>query len=89
MEIRYGILIVRRWFNYGNGILSIGKWFVAFVGLASSDIKLTVILGVIYVFVCFITGWCYMKWFMSIDMDIDNKLNPFVAEVIEKLNGHA
>lgn len=87
MKIRHRVLLVRKWFNHGNGIFDIGKWFIAFFGLASSNLKLTLIFGIAYVFLCLIFGWAYMKWFMHIDMEIDNKINPFIKEVRRKLNG--
>lgn len=83
---RYKLLMFKRYFEQGYGLTNYLKYLIAFFGLASSNLKLTLALGILYVPVCFLLGWYwYNHGWIILDTEISNQFNLFCKEVRKKL----
>ena len=78
------------WKNYldtGLGLTNYFKYFIAFFGLASSDVKATMSIALIYTLFSFFLGYFWLKSdFYKASIEIQNQFNIFVKEVRKKLN---
>ena len=83
---RFTFLLWKAWFDKGLSITSYFKYIIAFFGLASQDVKTTLIIAIAYAFACFILGWAWYKYkFVELENEINNLFNPFVKEMREKI----
>lgn len=75
-------MLWKKYFDSGYSITNYLKYFIAFFGLASRNIKWTMIVGFAWAIACVILGRAYLKhrWF-EIDIEITNRFNPFVKEM--------
>ena len=78
----YKILLWKAYFDKGFGITGYFKYLIAFFGLASNNVKLTLIIASIYGFICLIVGrlWYHYK-LIETENEIGNIFNPFVKEM--------
>jgi len=86
----YKTLLIKKYFDIGLGLTSYIKYVIAFIGLYSVgkdiDMNYTVILGVAYLFFCFILGYLWVKFeLIHTENEINNIFNPFQNQVREKL----
>jgi hypothetical protein len=83
---KYFILYHKKLFDIGFGLSSYLKWFVVYFGVASRDVKSTLILGFIFGIFCYALGYSWVKYkFVMIDNEISNSFNPFVKDVKQSL----
>lgn len=82
----YKPLLLKAYFDKGFGVTNYVKYIVAFYGLSSRDISLTLLWAFIYFIACFIVGWLWYKYRLTdTEVEILNRFNPFVREVRGKL----
>ena len=82
----YKLALWKNYFDQGYGITSYLKYLIAFFGLASRNIKTTMIIGIIYGLLCFLIGYvCIKSGFFKAQIEVSNKYNLFVSEVRNKL----
>ena len=81
---KYKILLLKFYFDKGFGITNYFKYIIAFMGLASKDLFLTIIVSILYAISCFIVGYYWTKHKMTeIEQDINNSFNPFVRRMLK------
>ena len=82
----FKILMFKAWFDKGLNITNYFKYLIAFYGLASLNVKNTLIIGIVYCLFCLILGflWYYYK-IIETENEIGNIFNPFQREMREKL----
>jgi len=83
----YRILLLKRYFDTGFGLTQYVKYLIAFFGLATQDIKTTLIIAFVYALFCFILGFLYYHYrFVETDNEISNKYNPIMREIRTSIN---
>lgn len=76
------VLFLKRYFDTGYGILSLAKWLLAGVGLASRDVGFTIAFGVAYALLCVVVGYVWHRYgFMKAEVELGNRFNTFVEEM--------
>ena len=79
---KWTAMLWKSYFDRGYGITSYLKYFIAFFGLTSRDVKTTFIIGIIYGLSCFLIGWLWYRYgLVETETEISNRFNPFVKEV--------
>jgi uncharacterized transporter YbjL len=86
----YRIALFLAWFNKGYGITAPLKYLVALFGvsnaIATQNIILTMIVGIIYIIFCFILGAIlYHIGFADAENEVTNRYNPLAKELRNKL----
>lgn len=83
---KYGICLHKAYFEKGLGLTSYAKYLIAFFGLASQELFLTMIIGLVYIPICYFIGrvW-FKKKFANAEAEVQNRINPFVAEMRESI----
>jgi len=86
-KTKYKLNLHKRYFDLGYGFTSYLKYFIAFIGLASRNVKWTMIIGVAYAISCYIFGWAWIKfgWYEA-EIEVNNKFNKFVKEMRKSYN---
>ena len=81
---KYRLALLKRYFDTGYSVTSYIKYMIAFFGLASADLKATLIIGVAYGIFCFIFGYLWIKynWYTA-EQEVSNQYNLFVKEMRE------
>lgn len=86
----FRILLWKRYFDTGFGLLNYLKYLVFLVGLdrvLNNALNTTILLLVGYALVCFFLGWFFINWgYWETEQEIINRFNPFVKEM-RKLTG--
>jgi len=83
----YKTLLWKAYFDKGLSITNYFKWVIAFFGLASRDVKITLIIAIGYAISCLILGriWFHFK-LVDTEHEIQNIVNPTLREIKEKVN---
>lgn len=85
-KFKYKLMLLKAYFDTGYGVTSYLKWFIAFYGISSLNVKFTMALAVSYVFFCLIVGYYFYKWgFALAAAEVGNQFNLFQKEVREAL----
>lgn len=83
---KYKLVKGKSYFERGYGITHYVKYLIAYFGLASNNLNLTMVLGLAYVPVCFIIGWWwYNHGWQVLETEVGNEFNLFVKEMRDKL----
>ena len=84
----YKFALHKAYFDKGMGLTSYFKYMIAFFGLASNDIKLTMIIAVSYGIFCYVLGriWYYAGG-TEAELEVINQYDLFVKEVRKELSG--
>lgn len=79
---RYKAVKAKVYFDHGYGMTNYVKYIIAFTGLASKDMTLTLMLGFIYVPACFLIGWYWINhgWYER-EIEVSNEFNWFVRQM--------
>lgn len=87
---KYKFIVLKGYFEKGYALTNYIKYIIALFGISSLDVRLTLILGVVYGLSCFLIGWGWYVWdFQDMENDFFNKYNPFVKNVERKLSSNA
>ena len=82
INLKYKICLLKAYFEKGWGLTNYIKYLIAFFGLASQDLRTTMIFGIIYFFMCFGLGYFWFKVHLyDQEIEVSNKFNPFVREM--------
>ena len=89
MELRgFRILLWKRYFDTGFGLLNYVKYLIMFIGLngvLQNNINFAMGLVVLYAVICFFTGWAYINYgFWETEQEIINRFNPFQQQIRKK-----
>ena len=78
----YKIALHKSYFDKGYGITSYLKYMIAYFGLASSDVKLTLIIGFSYAIFCYLFGM-FLFWvgYIEAEHEVSNQFNLFQKEM--------
>lgn len=78
----YKLALLKAYFDEGYGFTSYFKYLIAFYGMASLDVRGTMIVGLGYGVSCFGIGWLIFKSrFKNAQIEVQNRVNPFVGEM--------
>ncbi len=84
----YKIALVKRYFDIGYGISNYLKYVIALFGLATLNLKFTMLLAIIYFISCFVFGYIWVKSGMfTAEIEVSNSFNLFVAEMRKVYKG--
>lgn len=84
-KTKYRINIYKRYFDTGLGLTNYFKYVIAFFGLASKNLKWTMIVAIVYGIFCFFLGWWWLKSdFYKAEIEVSNNYNLFVEEMRKK-----
>lgn len=82
----YKLALHKSYFDKGYGITSYVKYLIAFFGLASSNVKTTLTIGIIYAVTCYILGRILYKiGYVEAEAEVGNQYNQFQKEMRKKL----
>jgi len=80
----YKLMLWKAYFDKGYGVSSYFKYLIAFYGISSLDVMVTMIIALIYGFSCFFVGWAWYKYkLVDAECEVQNVVNPFVREMRE------
>jgi len=72
----------KAYFDTGYGLTSYVKYGIALFGVSSLNVKITLILGLIYGVFCYLVGRIWFAWgFKIADTEVYNRFNLFVKEM--------
>ena len=81
----YKVMLWKAYFEKGYSFASYPKWVLAIFGIGEVVNKnyMIVIMGALVFFLsCFFVGkWCYKYGFAAAEVEVKNKIDPFVNEV--------
>lgn len=82
---KYRLCLQKSYLDKGMALTNYVKYLIAFFGLASADVKTTLIIGIIYIFVCYIIGrWWYISNFVTAEAEVSNQFNLFQQQIRKK-----
>lgn len=85
-KIKYKICLLKSYFDKGLALTNYIKYFIAFFGLASQNVKQTLIIAFIYAVFCFILGYFWFRsGFIKAENEVNNRFNLFVKEMRNKI----
>ena len=89
-ELRgYRFVLHKAYFDKGMSLTSYVKYLIAFFGVASSDVKLTLIIAGFYAVFCYFLGLVWFKYRMiDAETEVGNRFNPFVKEMRQEISGN-
>lgn len=74
------------YFDKGLALTTYIKYAVALIGISTLNVRLTLILGLIYAVCCYFIGMIWAKMRMAdAETEIGNRFNPFVREMRRKI----
>lgn len=93
MKILERLALWKAYFDKGYGIINYAKFFIVIMSAASinNDLGITVvktiIFAILYGLSCFFLGWWAFRYgFAKEEIEVQNRINPFVVEVRKSLN---
>lgn len=82
----YNLCLIKAYFDKGYALTYYFKVVIYGFGLATRDLKNTIIIALIYGIFCFFLGYSWFKFrFIDAENEVNNRFNPFVKEVRKKL----
>ncbi|MAH51805.1 hypothetical protein CMI37_38670 [Candidatus Pacearchaeota archaeon] len=82
----YRLMLWKAYFDKGYGVTSYFKYLIAFYGMSSLDVSLTMILGMFYGVSCFFIGYFWYKCkLVDAEHEVNNVVNPFIREMRDKM----
>lgn len=84
-KTKYNLLLIKKWFDTGFGLTNPFKYVLVIFGWASSDVRSTIILSAIWVLLCFVIGWAWLRFgWLLVEQEIMNRYNLFVKQMRRK-----
>ncbi len=81
----YKFCLHKAYFDTGMGLTNYVKYLIAFFGLASADVKLTLIIAVAYGILSYFLGrWWFQSKMRLAEAEVGNQFNLFVKEMRKK-----
>lgn len=78
----YKFCLLKAYFEKGYALTTYFKWMIAFFGVASNNILWTMIMGIVYIPICFIIGYGWYKLdFIKAEIEVHNQFDLFVKEM--------
>jgi len=78
-EKAYKFCLWKAYFDKGIGLTNYAKYLIAFFGLASANVKNTMIIAIAYALFCFFLGrWWFKSKMVEQEIEVGNRVNPFV-----------
>ena len=87
MELKfYKLCLHKAYFEKGYALTNYIKYLIALFGLSSLNVKATLSLGLGYAFFCYFIGLIWYKFrIIDAELEVSNKVNPFVREMRKKI----
>lgn len=77
----------KAYFEKGMGLLSYGKYIVAALGLASSDMNFILLIGSGFAISCYLLGIIWIKkGFYEEESNFNNEYNPQIKQLLKNTN---
>ena len=85
-EDKVGLCRHYQYMNTGLWLTTYVKYLIAFFGLASRDVEMTIIIGLAYVVVAYVLGllWFKLHWFEAYS-EVSARHTKFVKEMRERI----
>ena len=84
LELQFKFLVHKAYFDKGLGFTSYVKYMIAFFGVASLNVKLTMYIGIGYAIFCYIFGMLFYKYgWIKAEHEVANRFNLFMKELRE------
>lgn len=81
----YKFCLIKAYFDKGLGLTNYVKLAIGYFGIASLNVKATLIIAAIYFVFCFGIGWFWYKLkFIEAEIEVGNRFNLFVKEMRKK-----
>ena len=81
----YRFCLHKAYFEQGMGLTNYVKYLIAFFGIASSDVKITLIIAGAYgIFSYFLGRWWFQSKMKLAEIEVSNQFNLFVKEMRKK-----
>lgn len=85
-KTKYKLALYKGYLDKGMSLTNYFKYIIAFYALASQEIYITLIIGVVYGLTSFAVGYYWFKGdFMKAENEVQNQFNLFVKEMRRKL----
>ena len=85
-KLSFKILLWKSYFDKGMGLTNYLKYVIAFFGMASLNVKATMIIAGIYAIFCLVLGWIWYRFgIINIENEVGNQFNPFCEDVRKHL----
>ena len=82
----YRFCLHKAYFDKGYAMTNYIKYLIAIFGISSLNVKITILLGILYFFFSYSFGrWWYKKNYILAENEVNNKFNLFQKEVRSKL----
>ena len=79
---KYKICLHKSYFDTGLSLTNYLKYLIAFFGLATLNLRLTMIIAVVYAVVCYLLGYLWFKYaWINAEREVKNKYDEFVKEM--------
>ena len=84
-ETKYKICLWYNYFGTGIGLTNYLKYLIFMFGIASMNVKWTLIFGFGWGILCFILGWTWYKYKWPLaEAEVGNRYNLFIKEMRKK-----
>lgn len=82
MSRMYRFLLWKAYLDKGMGLTYYAKYLIALFGISSLNVKWTMIIAVVWIFLSFFLGaiW-FKKHLIDVENEVQNHFNPFQIEV--------
>ena len=78
----YKLCLLKEYFEKGMSLTRYVKYLIAFFGLASGNVVITMMIGLTYATVSFFIGYFWIKWgIYTAELEVSNQFNLFVKEM--------
>ena len=79
---KFRLMLHKAYFEKGYALTSYIKYAIALFGISSLNVKATMIIGIIYAFLCYFLGWGWFYYnFIEEEIEVGNAFNRFVKEM--------